>query len=73
LRESVDISQTRYQGGLSTYLEVLDAQQQLYPAEFDLARTEREQLLAVVRLYRALGGGWKTDDAAPRVPLPIAP
>jgi len=73
LRESVDISQTRYRGGLSTYLEVLNAQQQLYPAEFDLARTERDQLLVVVRLYRALGGGWNADGPAPRIPLPIAP
>src|SRR5262249_33766122 len=51
LRESVDISQTRYRGGLSTYLEVLDAEQQLYPAEYDLARTQRDQLIVVVRLY----------------------
>ena len=42
-------------------------------AEFDLARTQRDQLLAVVRLYRALGGGWNTYEETPRVPLPIAP
>ena len=74
LRESVDISQTRYRGGLSTYLEVLDAQQQPYPAEFDLARTHRDQLLVVVRLYRALGGGWnRYEEEAPQIPAPIAP
>jgi multidrug efflux system outer membrane protein len=73
LRESVDVSQQRYLGGLATYLEVLDAQQQLYPAEFELARTERDQLLAVVGLYRALGGGWNAYDAEPEVPLPIVP
>jgi multidrug efflux system outer membrane protein len=69
----VDISITRYLGGLATYIEVLDAQQQLYPAEFALAQTERDQLLAVVEIYRALGGGWQLYDALPEVPLPIAP
>jgi outer membrane protein, multidrug efflux system len=73
LRESVEISQQRYLGGLSTYLEVLDAQQQLYPAEFALSQTERDQLLAVVALYRALGGGWNAYAEPPEVPLPIAP
>ena len=73
LRESVAISQQRYLGGLSTYLEVLDAQQQLYPAEFALAQTERDQLLAVVALYRALGGGWNAYAGPPELPQPIAP
>jgi outer membrane protein, multidrug efflux system len=73
LREAVQISQDRYLGGLATYLEVLDAQQQLYPAEFQLAQTERDQLLAVVELYRALGGGWNADVEPPKVPQPIAP
>jgi multidrug efflux system outer membrane protein len=73
LRESVEISQQRYLGGLATYLEVLDAQQQLYPAEFALAQTERDQLLAVVALYRALGGGWNAYAGQPEMPLPIVP
>jgi multidrug efflux system outer membrane protein len=73
LRESVEISRTRYLGGLATYLEVLDALQQLYPAEFDLAQTRRDQLLAVVEIYRTLGGGWQLHDAPPEIPLPIAP
>ena len=73
LRESVHISRTRYLGGLATYIEVLDAQQQLYPAEFALAQTERDQLLAVVEIYRTLGGGWQLYGALPEVPLPIAP
>ena len=73
LRESVEVSQQRYLGGLATYLEVLDAQQQLYPAEFALAQTERDQLLAVVALYRTLGGGWNAYDAEPSLPLPIVP
>lgn len=70
LREAVRISRVRYVGGLSSYLEVLDALQQLYPAEFDLARTQRDELLAVVALYRALGGGWNQHPGPPSIPLP---
>jgi outer membrane protein, multidrug efflux system len=73
LRESVEVSRQRYLGGLATYLEVLDAQQQLYPAEFALSQTERDQLIAVVALYRALGGGWNQAGAEPELPLPLAP
>jgi multidrug efflux system outer membrane protein len=73
LRESVGMARARYLGGLSTYLEVLTAQQQLYPAEYQLARTKRDQLLAVVRLYRALGGGWNEMVELPEPPSPLAP
>jgi multidrug efflux system outer membrane protein len=64
-REAVRLAGIRYSSGLSAYFEVLDAQQQLYPAELSLARTHRDQLVAVVNLYKALGGGWRTQ-AAPR-------
>jgi multidrug efflux system outer membrane protein len=73
LREALRIARVRYVGGLATYLEVLDAQQQLFPAENDLARTRRDQLLAVVALYRALGGGWSIQPPLPTVPSPLAP
>jgi len=58
-RQAVGLSNTRYVGGLSDYLEVLQAQQQLFPAENALARTRFERLATLVRLYKALGGGWK--------------
>jgi multidrug efflux system outer membrane protein len=73
LREGLRIARIRYVGGLATYLEVLDAQQQLFPAENDLARTRRDQLVAVVALYRALGGGWAQYGPLPAVPQPVAP
>ena len=44
-------------------MDVMDAQQQLFPAENDLVRTDRDRLLAVVQLFRALGGGWNTASA----------
>jgi len=63
LREAVELSLLRYRGGHATYLDVLDAEQQLYPAEDGLAQTQRDQLSAVVTLYKALGGGWNLSDA----------
>ena len=60
--QAVDLSNSRYVGGLSDYLEVLQAQQQLFPAENSLARTRFERLSTLVQLYKALGGGWKLSD-----------
>ena len=62
-RESVRLSTIRYDSGLASYLEIVDAEIQMYPTErsaiiYDLGRKE-----ALVNLYRALGGGWKLDDA----------
>ncbi len=59
LQRSVDLALLRYDSGRSSYLEVLEAEQQLFPAQDALAQTQRDQLLAVVSLYKALGGGWK--------------
>ena len=49
----------RFQGGASSYLEVLDAERELFTAELDLADARANRLKAVVQAYRALGGGWK--------------
>ncbi|MEW6273490.1 MAG: efflux transporter outer membrane subunit [Thermodesulfobacteriota bacterium] len=62
--ESVRLSLLRYNQGLANYYEVLEAQQLLFPAQNDLARTQRDQLVVVVDLYRALGGGWQLPDDA---------
>lgn len=61
-QESVRLSRIRYESGLATYYEVLEAQQLLFPAENALAQAQLDQLLAVVTLYRALGGGWQLPD-----------
>ena len=60
-QEAVRLANLRYTSGLSAYFEVLEAQQQLFPAEISLAQTRRDQLVAVVNLYRALGGGWQAE------------
>jgi len=49
----------RYEGGVSTYLEVLDSQRQAYSAQLTLVRTQLARVLYAVQLYRALGGGWQ--------------
>jgi multidrug efflux system outer membrane protein len=58
LRNATALSNIRYDGGVTSYLEVLDNERQLFTAELDLASARRDELLAVVGLYRALGGGW---------------
>jgi len=62
LKQSVDLSLLRYRAGRASYFEVLEAQQLLFPAEDALAQAQRDQLLAVVDLYKALGGGWNLSD-----------
>jgi multidrug efflux system outer membrane protein len=62
LETSVKLSTERFRAGKANYYEVLEAQQQLFPAQLSLARTQRDQLLAVVSLYKALGGGWQDEN-----------
>ena len=56
--------------GSSAYLEVLDAQRQLFSGENALAQVTRDQQLAVVNLYKALGGGWNNPELPPAEPSP---
>jgi outer membrane protein, multidrug efflux system len=62
LDEAVGHATDRYRQGLANYFEVLEAQQQLYPAQNTLAQIRRNRLLAYVQLYKALGGGWNLTD-----------
>ena len=61
-QESVKVSLQRYTAGKASYFEVLDAQQQLFPAEISLAITELNRRIVMVQLYKALGGGWNLKD-----------
>jgi multidrug efflux system outer membrane protein len=63
LGEAVEHATDRYRQGLANYFEVLEAQQQLYPAQNTLALIRLNRLLAYAQLYRALGGGWNLTDA----------
>jgi len=58
LTESLTLVTHRYDNGLASYLEVLDAQRSLFNAELSLAQAQALQLASGVRLYKALGGPW---------------
>jgi multidrug efflux system outer membrane protein len=60
LASSVDLATQRYVGGRSSYYEVLQAQQELYPTQRAQVQAQVGELLAIIQLYRALGGGWQT-------------
>ncbi len=62
LRASTRLSTQRYEGGVDNYLQVLDAQRNLFQGELDLARLRQQELAAIVQLYRALGGGWESTS-----------
>ena len=59
-RKVLELAELRYRGGVAAYLEVLDAQRSLFGAEIDEAQTITENLVSLVQLYKALGGGWPT-------------
>lgn len=63
-RQSVQLATARFKEGRASYYEVLEAQQLLFPAENTLARLEAARRLAVIQLYRALGGGWANTEAS---------
>ncbi len=57
-REATDIAKLLYERGLESFLPVLDAERSLYAADDALAQSERDSALALVALYKSLGGGW---------------
>lgn len=63
-KEYARLADLQYKGGYTPYLTVLNAQQQLFPAELSAATTRAASLIAIVNLYKAMGGGWvkKADD-----------
>jgi outer membrane protein, multidrug efflux system len=67
--DTARLADIRYKGGVTSYLEVLDSERQFFDAELGLVRSNRDELLAVVRLYRALGGGWQEEEPETRAAL----
>ncbi|MDX2151902.1 MAG: efflux transporter outer membrane subunit [Bryobacteraceae bacterium] len=59
LRDRARLSYLRYTRGVDPLLAALDADRDLFEAELALTRTRRDELVALVQLYRALGGGWQ--------------
>ncbi len=70
LQSASNFATQRYQGGRANYLDVLTAQRNLFDAELSLAKTRRGQLVSMVQLYKALGGGWLPAKPAGNAPIP---
>ena len=60
LRDRSQLAHVRYEGGVDSLLNALDADRELFTAELDLSQTKRDELLSLVLLYKALGGGWQS-------------
>jgi len=68
------LAKLRYEGGVSSYLEVLDTERQYFNAELDLAKAQGTLVNNVIYLYKALGGGWKEKPGAqPQPPGSLQP
>jgi len=59
LRDRSRLAYLRYKGGVDTLLNALDSDRELFDAELNLTKTKRDELLSLVQLYKALGGGWQ--------------
>lgn len=59
LQDRTRLAYVRYRGGVDTLLNALDADRDQFQAELNLAQIRRGELLTVVQLYKALGGGWQ--------------
>lgn len=60
-RRYLDLAMLQYHAGMTNYLDVLDAQRRLFSAQIDYCTSLRDQYLAFVQLYKALGGGWEAE------------
>jgi len=71
LAEYARLARRRYEGGYTSYLEVLDAERSLFNAQLQLSQAQAEVLIQSTLLYKSLGGGW-LDLADQRAPKPLA-
>lgn len=62
-RSTLDLAQLQYMNGVIGYLDLLDAQRTYLSAQIDLSNAVRDKQIAVVNLYKALGGGWQPADS----------
>jgi outer membrane protein, multidrug efflux system len=58
-QDATDLARVRYQGGATSYLEVLTTDSDLFSAQLNLVNTQEGEALSLVQLYAALGGGWQ--------------
>lgn len=62
-RSATTLSRARYDGGVTSYLEVLDTERSLFNAELAESQTLRLYFTSIIELYKALGGGWAPDES----------
>jgi multidrug efflux system outer membrane protein len=62
LEQAQTVALERYRGGVANYLDVLTTQERLFVSQLEVADLKGQQLIAVARLYRTLGGGWPTVE-----------
>ena len=74
LRDYARLSRVRYEGGATSYLEVLDAERSLFNVELGYAQTQADLFNALVNVYKAMGGGWvdEADKLAPKPALTVS-
>lgn len=70
-RKYVELANLQYRGGSINYIDVLDAQRRYFDAQISLSNAVRDEYLALVELYKALGGGWQTPDGT-NMPEPLS-
>jgi NodT family efflux transporter outer membrane factor (OMF) lipoprotein len=69
-RQAVTLSRDRYDRGLTDFLNVIDAERQLYALQAQYVQAQQDAAEQLVRLYKALGGGWETYQAVPPIRQP---
>jgi NodT family efflux transporter outer membrane factor (OMF) lipoprotein len=62
-RRALDLATERYTGGLESFLSVLDAQRTVYAAEDSMVQSETNVIVALIAVYKSLGGGWTPGDS----------
>jgi NodT family efflux transporter outer membrane factor (OMF) lipoprotein len=68
LKDRSELSYLRYTGGVDSLLNALDADRDLFQAEVALAQARRGELVSLVQLYKALGGGWQPEEGSAPAP-----
>jgi multidrug efflux system outer membrane protein len=61
-QSTVRLAQLRYDGGVTSYLEVLDSERTLFDSQLSESQALQQQLVSIVQLYKALGGGWQIPE-----------
>jgi multidrug efflux system outer membrane protein len=75
LEEIGKLARVRYTGGQASYLEVLDADKMVYEAQGREAQSRGDTMLALIGIYKAMGGGWMVEQErrrTPAQPVPVA-